>query len=116
MSTSTVHPGPVARLREWLPRGQTLPPDVWLRRHHALVALLIAQGIGLAIFGVFEGFGVLHTIAHVAVVAPIAIAAIVLERHRRWAGVLVALGLATESALLVHIWHGAIEAHFMFFV
>src|SRR5262249_38095282 len=58
----------------------------------------------------------LHTIAHIAVVAPIAIAALAYEKHRRWAAVLVAVGLATESALLVHIWHGAIEAHFMFFV
>jgi diguanylate cyclase (GGDEF)-like protein/PAS domain S-box-containing protein len=116
MEQATGSGGPLARLRAWLPRGQTLPDDVWLRRHHALVTLLILQGFGLAIFGVFEGYGVLHTIAHVAVIAPIAIAAIVLERHRRWAGVLVAVGLATESALLVHIWHGAIEAHFMFFV
>jgi diguanylate cyclase (GGDEF)-like protein/PAS domain S-box-containing protein len=44
------------------------------------------------------------------------VAARVLEDHRRWAAVLVALGLATESALLVHIWRGAIEAHFLFFV
>jgi diguanylate cyclase (GGDEF)-like protein/PAS domain S-box-containing protein len=116
MEASTVRHGPVARVRDWLPRGQTLPPDVWLRRHHTMVGLLIAQGIGLAIFGVFEGYGALHTIAHIAVIAPIAIAALVLQKHQRWAAVLVAVGLATESALLVHIWHGAIEAHFMFFV
>jgi diguanylate cyclase (GGDEF)-like protein/PAS domain S-box-containing protein len=116
MEPTTGTRGALVRLRAWLPRGQTLPDDVWLRRHHALVVLLIAQGIGLGIFGFFEGYGVGHTIAHVSVIAPIAIAALVLEAHRRWAGVLVAVGLATESALLVHIWHGAIEAHFMFFV
>src|SRR5262245_19172532 len=108
--------GALSRFKEWLPKGQTLPDDVWLSRHRALVVLLVAQGIALAVFGVFEGYGVLHTIAHVSVVAPLAVAAILLEKHRRWAAVLVAVGLATESALLVHIWHGAIEGHFMFFV
>jgi diguanylate cyclase (GGDEF)-like protein/PAS domain S-box-containing protein len=106
----------LSRLRGWLPRGQTLPDEVWLRRHHSMVGLLVAQGLALAVFGVFEGYGVLHTIAHVGVVAPLAVAAILFQRHRRWAAVMVAVGLATESALLVHIWHGAIEAHFMFFV
>jgi diguanylate cyclase (GGDEF)-like protein/PAS domain S-box-containing protein len=116
MDAITGRTGPLGRLRDWLPRGQTLPDDVWLRRHHTMVGLLIAQGIGLAIFGLFQGYGVLHTMAHVAIIAPVAIAALAFEQHRRWAAVLVAVGLATESALLVHIWHGAIEAHFMFFV
>src|SRR4029079_15538556 len=78
--------------------------------------VMALQGVGLAIFGLVEGFGPLHTLAHLSVVVPIIVAAVAFEKHRRWAAVLVAVGLATESALLVHIWHGAIEAHFLFFV
>jgi diguanylate cyclase (GGDEF)-like protein/PAS domain S-box-containing protein len=116
METATAYRGAVVRLREWLPRGQTLPDEVWLRRHHSLIWVMALQGVGLAIFGLVEGFGALHTLAHLSILVPIIVAAVVFENHRRWAAVLVAVGLATESALLVHIWHGAIEAHFLFFV
>jgi diguanylate cyclase (GGDEF)-like protein/PAS domain S-box-containing protein len=116
MEASTHRLPALTRLRDWFPRGQTLPADVWRRRHHSLIWLMIAQGVGLVVFGVIEGYGALHTVAHVGVILPIAWGALALERYRRLAAVLVALGLATESALLVHIWHGAIEAHFLFFV
>ena len=51
METATAYRGAVARLREWLPRGQTLPDEVWLRRHHSLIWVMALQGVGLAIFG-----------------------------------------------------------------
>ena len=47
---------------------------------------------------------------------PIGVIALLIEHRRRAASVLVSLGLITACALLVHIWHGAIEAHFLFFV
>jgi diguanylate cyclase (GGDEF)-like protein/PAS domain S-box-containing protein len=116
MESLTEPRGALARVRDWFPRGQTLPPDVWRRRHHTLIWLMIAQAVGLLIFGFFEHYSLLHNLAHLSVIVPIVVAARAYEKHQRWAAVLVALGLATESALLVHIWHGAIEAHFMFFV
>src|SRR3712207_2285916 len=52
-------------------------------------------------------------------VAPVALFAIVAGRARfgrRVRAGCVAFGLLTSSALLVHFWDGAIEAHFHFFV
>lgn len=103
-------------LRELLPQGDTLPYAAWRRRHHAMVTLLFAEAVGLTIFSAAQGYGLLHSVGHVATLVPIGIAALLLEKRRRVASVLVSLGLITACALLVHVWHGAIEAHFLFFV
>jgi diguanylate cyclase (GGDEF)-like protein/PAS domain S-box-containing protein len=103
-------------MRALLPTGRTLPDSAWLHRHHAMVGLLVAEAIGLAIFSLAEGNGWAHSLLHPAGLIPVAVAALLIERHRRAASVLVSLGLITACALLVHIWQGAIEAHFLFFV
>ena len=102
-------------VRDALPQGQTLPDDVFKRRHHALLALLWLHAIGLTIFGLAQGYDVLHDLAHGAAPAFFALAA-TMTHNRRLAAALVSLGLITSSALLVHIWDGVIEAHFHFFV
>jgi signal transduction histidine kinase len=99
-----------------LPRGRTLPDDVWLKRHHALVWLMVFQAVGLSIFAAFQGQTLPESALYAAVVLPIAAVAVLVEKQRRLASMLVAAGLITESALLVQIWDGMIEAHFMFFV
>lgn len=103
-------------LRAILPKGHTLPYAAWRRRHHAMVGVLFAEALGLTIFSAAQGYGVLHSGEHVAVLVPVAIGALLLEHRRRLASTLVSLGLITACALLVHVWHGAIEAHFLFFV
>ncbi len=105
-----------ARIRLLIPRGQTLPESAWRHRHHMMVALLFAEAVGLAIFSAVEGNGWLHSAAHAGGLIPIGIAALLLEHRRRAAAVLVSFGLITACALLVHIWEGAIEGHFLFFV
>ncbi|HEX7289982.1 MAG TPA: hypothetical protein VF250_02540, partial [Conexibacter sp.] len=106
----------IGSLRALLPQGDTLPPDAWRRRHHAMVILLFAESLGLTLFSVGEGYTVLHGLAHTASLLPFGVLALVFEHRRRAAATLVSLGLITACALLVHIWHGAIEAHFLFFV
>jgi diguanylate cyclase (GGDEF)-like protein/PAS domain S-box-containing protein len=106
----------LSSLRALLPRGHTLPYAAWRRRHHAMVGLLFAEALGLTIFSALQGYGVLHTLADTGTLIPIGIAALWLEHRRRVASTLVSLGLITACALLVHIWHGAIEAHFLFFI
>jgi hypothetical protein len=106
----------VHRLRLLLPQGHTLPDTAWRQRHHAMVALLVAESIGLTIFSFAEGYSWLHSLAHAAGLLPIAVLAIAIEHRRRAAAVLVSLGLVTACALLVHIWHGKTEGHFLFFV
>jgi diguanylate cyclase (GGDEF)-like protein/PAS domain S-box-containing protein len=106
----------VLRLRALAPTGRTLPDAAWLRRHHAMVGLLVAEAFGLAVFSLAQGNSWLHSLLHPAGLIPIAGAALALEHRRRVAAVLVSLGLITACALLVHTWEGAIEAHFLFFV
>lgn len=103
-------------LRLQVPTGRTLPDDAWLHRHHAMVGLLFAEAVGLAIFSAAEGNGLLHSVAHAAGLIAVGVGAVVFERQRRAASVLVSFGLVTACALLVHIWEGAIEGHFLFFV
>jgi PAS domain S-box-containing protein len=105
----------ISRIQFTLPRGQTLPDDVWKRRHRGILALLWAHAIGLPIFAVTQGYGIGHSVAEGSLVAGAALlASFPLSRKAR-AG-LVSLGLLTSSALLVHFSGGYIEAHFHFFV
>jgi diguanylate cyclase (GGDEF)-like protein/PAS domain S-box-containing protein len=106
----------LSRLRLLLPEGRTLPDDAWRRRHHAMVLLLVGESVGLVLFSLAQGNSWLHSLAHAAALLPIAVLALLVEHRRRAASVLVSLGLITACALLVHIWHGAIEGHFLFFV
>jgi diguanylate cyclase (GGDEF)-like protein/PAS domain S-box-containing protein len=106
----------LARIKLLLPTGRTLPYAAWRRRHHAMVGLLLVEAVGLALFSLAEGNGWIHSWGHAAALIPIALIGLKIQDRRRAASVLVSLGLITACALLVHIWHGAIEAHFLFFV
>ncbi len=81
-----------------------------------MVGLLFAEGVGLTIFSVAQGNSLPHSAAHALGLFIIGVAAILLEHRHRAASVLVSFGLVTACALLVHIWDGAIEGHFLFFV
>ncbi len=105
-----------SRLRLLVPTGRTLPDGAWLHRHHAMVGLLFVEAVGLAIFSAAQGNTLGHSAAHAFGLFVVGAAAILFERRRRAASVLVSFGLVTACALLVHIWDGAIEGHFLFFV
>jgi diguanylate cyclase (GGDEF)-like protein/PAS domain S-box-containing protein len=115
VGTLAIHDA-LTRIRLLLPTGNTLPYAAWRRRHHAMVGLLLVEAVGLAIFARAEGFSFFHSMLHAAGLIPIAIIGLLIEDRRRPASVLISLGLITACALLVHTWHGAIEAHFLFFV
>jgi diguanylate cyclase (GGDEF)-like protein/PAS domain S-box-containing protein len=106
----------ISRLRLLLPEGRTLPDSAWRHRHHAMVGLLLFESIGLVVFSFAEGNSWHHSLAHAAALVPICAIALLIQDRRRTASVLVSLGLITACALLVHIWHGQTEAHFLFFV
>jgi hypothetical protein len=106
----------LASVRQVLPRGRTLPEGAWRVRHQALLALLWAHVIGLPVFGVLRGFAPLHVMAEGLSIAVFAVLAMLTEKRPRVASALVALGLVTSSAVLVHLWEGVIEGHFHFFV
>ena len=99
-----------------LPQGNTLPHDVWLRRHRWLVGILGAQGVGMVIYALAQGLPVLHSFQEGGVIIAFAVAAWAARDHQRLAGVVCSVGLITTSAVLVHVSGGLIEAHFHFFV
>ena len=104
------------RLIAALPTGRTLPEDVWLRRHTALLTVLWLHAVGLTIFASLRGYSPLHSVAHGLPLVVLACMAMAAKGNRRAAAAFVSLGLISSSALLVHSWHGVIEAHFHFFV
>jgi signal transduction histidine kinase len=106
----------VARVRRLLPRGRTLPDHEFRRRHRALLALLWLHALLVPLWGVARGFSVGHSLIEGGAIAVCAVAATLVGPRRPSGPLLVALGLLTASAVIVHLSGGVIEAHFHFFV
>ncbi|HVE69620.1 MAG TPA: diguanylate cyclase [Solirubrobacteraceae bacterium] len=103
-------------IRRVLPRGGTLPIEEWEQRHRALLVFLWANALGLPLFGILDGYGVGHSLLHASGLFGFAILAMARPLGRMGRSLCVSLGLLTAAALLVHVTHGLIEAHFYFFV
>src|SRR4051812_28301239 len=103
-------------LRQWLPEGQLLPEHVWRRRHRVIVRLIWLHALGLTAFGLLRGFPLWHALLEGGVVAVFGVVAASERLRPRERSAAASLGLITASAVLVHVWDGAIEAHFHFFV
>src|SRR4051794_18144004 len=105
-----------SRLRDRLPRGQTLPPVAWAKRHVWMTRVAWAHVPALFLFGLVTG----HSAAHSAVDAlPLAVFAFLAGRReltRRSRAAMVCMALLTSSSVLVHLWNGQTEGHFHFFV
>jgi two-component system sensor histidine kinase/response regulator len=105
-----------ARVRGVLPKGGTLPDDVWRSRHHGILVLLWLHVPGLFLFALARGEHLLHALLEAGIVASPALAAQLSAGRRRVSTIFAAIGLMTASATLVHLSGGMIEAHFHFFV
>ena len=108
--------GALARVRAALPVGNTLPYDIWLRRHRALVVLLWMMSAGLVIYALLQGFTPVHALAEGGIVAAFALAGALTAERARFAATLVSVGMMSASGVLVHVSGGLVEAHFLFFV
>jgi diguanylate cyclase (GGDEF)-like protein/PAS domain S-box-containing protein len=106
----------VSWARRWLPRGSSLPAEVWERRHRGILVLLWAHIPALFAFGVIKGVGVPHAIFETSIVASLALMASIRSGGRRLSTVIASVGLLTCSAELVHLSGGVIEMHFHYFV
>jgi PAS domain S-box-containing protein len=107
------------RFRRVLPDGNSLPENLWWRRHQFILYLLWLHAPAILLFGIARGFGVPHSLLDAGMVAILAATATLAgsrTRNRRILSTIVALGLVTSSAAIVHLSGGAIEAHFHFFV
>ena len=106
----------VARARDTLPRGRTLPDAAWQRRHKALLWLLWLHVPVVFVYGVAGDSSLGHATAESALIAAIATAATFVGNSREAGAALVSIGLLTCSAVLIHLSGGFIELHFHFFV
>ncbi|MEA2321008.1 MAG: hypothetical protein QOD81_858 [Solirubrobacteraceae bacterium] len=93
-----------------------LPDHLWRKRHRAIVAVLLAHVPGLLAFGLAQGYAFGHLLLDVGPVIALGAIAAAPRVPARGRMVGASLGLVTCSAMLVHLWGGAIEAHFHFFV
>ncbi|MDQ3756544.1 MAG: GGDEF domain-containing protein [Actinomycetota bacterium] len=101
---------------EYLPKGHSLPEEVWRVRHRTLSYLLRAHVVGLFVLGLALGEGPAHSAVEAAIVGVFAVAGWAATGRRHVASVVTALGLVVSSAVLVHLANGTIEMHFHFFV
>ena len=106
----------LARFVQSLPEGRGLDEEMWRRRHRVVVGILAVHVPALALFGIWRGYGVAHSILETSGLSAFAIVAAQPRGGRRLRSVVASVGLMASSALLVHMWGGVIEAHFHFFV
>ena len=99
-----------------LPQGRLLPDAVWDRRHRVIVRLSFVCGAVLALIAWLDGYGQPGVVTVLAVVCiPAAVSAVDgLGRTPR--SVAATLALMAVSVVLVHVWGGVTESHFIFFV
>ncbi len=100
----------------YLPRGTSLPEEVWEQRHHGILVILWLHVPVVLIVALARGVGLPHGLLETIPVVGFAGLATASRPHRRLSMVTAALGLLTCSAVLVHLSEGLIEMHFHFFV
>ena len=99
-----------------LPEGRELPEDEWRARHKAILLVIWGHAVGVAVFGVAMGVGVLQSALEGGLIGAIGLVAAWQGTTRRFRGAVAALALVTSSAIVVQFSGGYIEAHFHFFV
>src|SRR5689334_17930132 len=104
------------RVKDWLPKGNALPAEVWAERHRWILTLLFVHVPVVWGFGVLRGTTVLHALLEASAVGSFGLVALWVRRDRRQSTIVTALGLLTASAVLVHLSGGMIEMHFHYFV
>ncbi|MGH2735177.1 MAG: putative bifunctional diguanylate cyclase/phosphodiesterase [Actinomycetota bacterium] len=123
-------PAPAHLLRGWrhsilsgldvfrlaLPKGQSLPENVWRRRHNGIVWMVWAHVVGLFVFGLVQGVDPVHLATEVSVIALCAWAARRDALGTRLQSCIATSGVMFCSALFTHLSGGYIEVHFHFFV
>lgn len=105
-----------ADLRHLLPQGRLLPERNWRPRHGVIVTLLVLHAVGLPLFGWIEGYGLRNSLVESSILVVAAGLAMLPFLGRQLRASIASLGLLTASGVFVHLWGGATEATFHFFV
>ena len=101
----------------WLPRGRALSAADWHWRHRVVCVVLALHLPALLGLAALTGRGTVHGLVEVVPVGVLlAVALLRLRLHRRFRALSASLGLLTCSAIIVHLFDGATEAHFHYFV
>ncbi len=103
-------------IRTWLPQGSSLPPQMWVGRHRAMVVVLVIHIPIYLVWGLLKGFDPFHSLLDIAPLVVPAFFAVNASLSRRARELFAATGLLAASAVLIHLMDGATEAHFHFFI
>lgn len=103
-------------LRRTLPEGIRLPEREWESRHRTILILVAAHAVGLAFFGLYQGWGPAYALGEAGLIAALGLLGAWNKLSRRFRSAATALALVTSSAVLVQFWGGYIEGHFHFFI
>jgi len=104
------------RAARLLPEGRLLPEAVWQRRHAAIVRLCLLSAGLLVVFAWVRGAGQPAAVGILVAVAGPALLATAPGLGRKTRASATTLSLMVASAVLVHLWEGVTESHFIFFV
>jgi PAS domain S-box-containing protein len=99
-----------------LPEGKELPEEQWIGRHRGITWVIYGHAVGLALFGIYMGFGVGLSLLEGGLIAALGGLGTWDRLARRFRSAIASLALVTSSAVLVQFSGGYIEAHFHFFV
>jgi signal transduction histidine kinase len=107
---------PVARPgATWLPRGRELATSDFAWRHRFVRAVLAAHVPVLVLVSVLQGDGLLHGLGE-ALLPALLLALASARLPRRYQVTAVSAGLLSCSAVLVHLFEDAPEAHYHYFI
>lgn len=104
------------RLRAWLPEGGNLPAQDWEARHRFILAIIAAHVVGLAAFGLVQGWRPVYALGEPLIIGLLGLIAYSRRLSPRFRSATAALALVTSSAVFVQFWGGFIEGHFHFFI
>ncbi len=106
----------VRHVLRYLPEGGKLSDADRTQRHRVILWLLGLHALGLFVFALATGNGLVHSLIEALTIVPWAVGAATHRLPFRVRAASASFGLLTASAILVHLAGGAIEAHFHFFV
>lgn len=107
----------IARVRDLLPQGGSLPPEEWGRRHAGIMTLLWLNVLAVPIYGLAGGHSSLvHDVDSGFALGMFAALGATTRLSRKLRTASASLGLLTAAALLIHDSGGLLEWHFYFFV
>src|SRR5438132_1429819 len=99
MNDLALHPDAARPSGIWryLPRGGTLPEDVWQQRHRGILVLLWLHVPAIFAFAIAQDVGFAHAVFETGLIVGLAGLATASRPHRRLSTIIAVVGLLTCS-------------------